>query len=89
MSAPKALRQPASLRLVSAAFLAFWCLIAAFPIFWIAVMSIKVPIGIGPAPQGFGNHSKHRTSVELEIASVYNMQVHCHKIKPLAKFRWR
>ncbi|MCB1313349.1 MAG: carbohydrate ABC transporter permease [Sedimentitalea sp.] len=44
MSAPKALRQPASLRLVSAAFLAFWCLIAAFPIFWIAVMSIKVPI---------------------------------------------
>ncbi len=41
---PKALRQPLSLRLSSAAFLAFWCLLAAFPIFWIAVMSFKVPI---------------------------------------------
>ncbi|MHA3979025.1 carbohydrate ABC transporter permease [Halovulum sp. GXIMD14794] len=43
-STPKALRQPLSLRLSSAAFLAFWCLLAAFPIFWIAVMSFKVPI---------------------------------------------
>lgn len=44
MSAPRALRQPLSLRLVSAAFLMFWCVIAAFPIVWIAVMSFKVPI---------------------------------------------
>ena len=44
MSTPRALRQPLSLRLVSAGFLIFWCLIAAFPIFWIAVMSFKVPI---------------------------------------------
>ncbi|MEO1314241.1 MAG: carbohydrate ABC transporter permease [Pseudomonadota bacterium] len=44
MSTPKALRQPLSLRVGSATVLAFWCLIAAFPIFWIAVMSFKTPV---------------------------------------------
>lgn len=44
MATPKALRQPVSLRLVSGAFLTLWCLIAAFPILWITVMSVKVPI---------------------------------------------
>lgn len=40
----RAMRQPLSLRLTSAGFLALWCLIAAFPIFWIAVMSFKAPV---------------------------------------------
>ncbi|WP_299897760.1 carbohydrate ABC transporter permease [uncultured Ruegeria sp.] len=40
----RALRQPLSLRLTSNIFLAFWCLIAAFPIFWIVVMSFKSPV---------------------------------------------
>ena len=40
----KALRQPAPLRILSNTFLAFWCLIAAFPIFWITVMSFKSPV---------------------------------------------
>ena len=44
MSTPKALQQPLSLRVGSAAFLIFWCFIAAFPIFWIAVMSFKTPV---------------------------------------------
>lgn len=44
MSGPKALQQPLMLRLFSGAFLAFWCLLAAFPIFWIAVMSFKAPV---------------------------------------------
>ena len=44
MSTPKALAQPLSLRITSAAFLSFWCLLAAFPIFWIAVLSFKEPI---------------------------------------------
>ncbi|MFN3169180.1 MAG: carbohydrate ABC transporter permease [Hyphomicrobiales bacterium] len=44
MSGPKALQQPLSLRVFSGAFLAFWCLLAAFPIFWIAVMSFKAPV---------------------------------------------
>lgn len=44
MSTPRALRQSFGLRFTSAAFLIFWCLFAAFPIFWIAVMSFKTPI---------------------------------------------
>ncbi|WP_170366150.1 carbohydrate ABC transporter permease [Ruegeria arenilitoris] len=40
----RALRQPLGLRLSSNLFLAFWCLVAAFPIFWIAVMSFKSPV---------------------------------------------
>lgn len=43
-STPKALRQPISLKLTSAGFLAFWCLLASFPLFWIAVMSFKTPV---------------------------------------------
>ena len=44
MSAPRALRQPLALRAASGGFLAFWCLLAAFPLFWIAVMSFKEPV---------------------------------------------
>ena len=44
MSTPRALRQPLALRLSSAGFLALWCLIAAFPLFWILVMSFKIPV---------------------------------------------
>ena len=44
MSDAKALRQPLALRLSSAAFLAFWCLLAAFPLLWIGVMSFKIPV---------------------------------------------
>ena len=40
----RALRQPTSLRIASGSFLALWCLIAAFPIFWITVMSFKSPV---------------------------------------------
>jgi len=38
------LRQPLSLRLSSYFFLIFWCIVAAFPIFWITVISVKLPI---------------------------------------------
>lgn len=40
----RALRQSFALRYGSGTFLALWCLIAAFPIFWIAVMSVKAPL---------------------------------------------
>lgn len=43
MSAPKALQRPWQLSLLSNGFLAFWCLVAAFPIVWIAIMSFKTP----------------------------------------------
>ena len=44
MSTPRALRRPLGLRLLTSGFLVFWLLLAAFPIFWIAVMSIKSPV---------------------------------------------
>ncbi len=44
MSTPRAMRQPLALKIGSGAFLAFWCLLAAFPIVWIAVMSFKSPV---------------------------------------------
>jgi multiple sugar transport system permease protein len=44
MTNARSLRQPLSLRLTSASFLVIWCLIAAFPIFWITIMSVKLPI---------------------------------------------
>ncbi len=40
----KAMRQSLGLRTASNAFLVFWCVIAAFPIFWITVMSFKSPV---------------------------------------------
>jgi multiple sugar transport system permease protein len=61
----RALRQPLSLRLTSNIFLAFWCLVAAFPIVWIAIMSVKSPVDaydsnalnviFGPATLATGN----------------------------------
>jgi trehalose/maltose transport system permease protein len=44
MSTNSIMRQPLALRISSSAFLIFWCVVAAFPIFWIAVMSVKEPI---------------------------------------------
>ncbi|MDU9004430.1 carbohydrate ABC transporter permease [Sedimentitalea todarodis] len=65
MSTPKALRQSVALRIGSASFLTFWCLLAAFPIFWILVMSFKSPVDafasnpldviFGPATRAEGN----------------------------------
>ena len=44
MSLPRALQPSASLKACAFGFLGFWCVIAAFPIFWITVMSLKDPI---------------------------------------------
>ena len=38
------IRQPIGLRFSSYFFLIFWCIVAAFPIFWITVMSVKLPV---------------------------------------------
>lgn len=44
MSTPLALRPSLPLRAASVAFTLAWCLVAAFPIFWITVMSFKEPV---------------------------------------------
>jgi trehalose/maltose transport system permease protein len=61
----KATAQPMSLKIASGMFLAFWCLLAAFPIVWIAIMSVKSPrdafaasawdVITGPATRAAGN----------------------------------
>ena len=56
-----ALRQPLSLKVASNGFLVFWCLIAAFPIVWIAVMSFKTPFDAfdsNPFRVVFGPHTR-------------------------------
>ncbi|MGI9487677.1 MAG: carbohydrate ABC transporter permease [Geminicoccaceae bacterium] len=77
MSTPKALRQPLALRLGSAGFLAFWCLLAAFPLFWIGVMSFKIPVDsfasnplsviFGPATRAAG---KGLSIIDIVIGAV-------------------
>ncbi|QUJ75441.1 carbohydrate ABC transporter permease [Sulfitobacter albidus] len=61
----KAMRQSLGLRLASGSFLVFWCILAAFPIFWITVMSFKSPVDafadspldviMGPVTRAGGN----------------------------------
>ncbi len=65
MSTPRAFRQSTALRFSSAGFLTIWCLIAAFPIFWIAVMSFKEPIDAfssNPLSVIFGPATRERGS---------------------------
>tara|TARA_Y100001968_G_scaffold100459_1_gene90393 strand:- start:489 stop:1625 length:1137 start_codon:yes stop_codon:yes gene_type:complete len=40
----KSLKQSFGLQLTSSFFVFLWCLIASFPIFWITIMSIKLPV---------------------------------------------
>ena len=44
MALPAALRPSLALKSLAIGSVAFWCLIAAFPIFWISVMSLKHPV---------------------------------------------
>ena len=44
MTHARSLDQPLALKLVSGAGLALWVLVAAFPLFWIAAMSFKLPL---------------------------------------------
>jgi len=44
VNATRALRQPFSLRLATGFFISFWVLLALFPLFWIGVMSFRLPV---------------------------------------------
>ena len=65
----KSLRQSLSLQLTSSFFVFLWCLIASFPIFWITIMSIKLPVDAfssNPITVIFGPlTSQERTSISL------------------------
>ena len=65
----KSLKQSLSLQLTSSFFVFLWCLIASFPIFWITIMSIKLPVDAfssNPITVIFGPlTSQERSSVSL------------------------
>ncbi len=44
MTTARALQMPTGLRVANGAFVAFWLLLAIFPLFWILVMSFKIPV---------------------------------------------
>ena len=44
MATARALQMPPGLRVANAAFVSFWLLLAIFPLFWIAIMSFKIPV---------------------------------------------
>ena len=44
MPAPRALKPSLPLKALAFGWLGVWCLVAAFPIFWITVMSVKHPV---------------------------------------------
>ncbi len=91
----RALRQPLSLRLTSNIFLAFWCLVAAFPIVWIAIMSVKSPVDaydsnalnviFGPATLATGN-GLSVLDIILGIAVIWGAAMVVTKVLP-AKIR--
>ena len=65
----KSLKQSLGLQLTSSFFVFLWCLIASFPIFWITIMSIKLPVDAfssNPITVIFGPlTSQERTSISL------------------------
>ena len=71
----KSLRQSLSLELTSSFFVFLWCLIASFPIFWITIMSIKLPVDAfssNPITVIFGPlTSQERTSISLNELIIF------------------
>ena len=75
----KSLRQSLSLQLTSSFFVFLWCLIASFPIFWIAIMSIKLPVDAfssNPITVIFGPlTSQERTSISLNELIILSLLI--------------
>ena len=75
----KSLRQSLSLQLTSSFFVFLWCLIASFPIFWITIMSIKLPVDAfssNPITVIFGPlTSQERTSISLNEFIILSLLV--------------
>ena len=75
----KSLRQSLSLQLTSSFFVFLWCLIASFPIFWITIMSIKLPVDAfssNPITVIFGPlTSQERTSISLNELIILSLLI--------------
>ena len=87
MSQARVLQPPRSLRLLGFCFLGFWCLIAAFPIFWITVMSLKDPIDAfssNPFVVIFGNATRE-TGIGLSAFGTAAIALACYLAWRVAK----
>ena len=75
----KSLRQSLSLQLTSSFFVFLWCLIASFPILWITIMSIKLPVDAfssNPITVIFGPlTSQERTSISLNELIILSLLI--------------
>ena len=75
----KSLKQSLSLQLTSSFFVFLWCLIASFPIFWITIMSIKLPVDAfssNPITVIFGPlTSQERTSISLNELIILSLLI--------------
>ena len=75
----KSLKQSLSLQLTSSFFVFLWCLIASFPIFWITIMSIKLPVDAfssNPITVIFGPlTSQERSSVSLNDLIILSLLI--------------
>ena len=75
----KSLRQSLSLQLTSSFFVLLWCLIASFPIFWITIMSIKLPVDAfssNPITVIFGPlTSQERASISLNELIILSLLI--------------
>ena len=75
----KSLRQSLSLQLTSSFFVFLWCFIASFPIFWITIMSIKLPVDAfssNPITVIFGPlTSQERASISLNELIILSLLI--------------
>ena len=75
----KSLKQSLSLQLTSSFFVFLWCLIASFPIFWITIMSIKLPVDAfssNPITVIFGPlTSQERSSLSLNDLIILSLLI--------------
>ena len=75
----KSLKQSLSLQLTSSFFVFLWCLIASFPILWITIMSIKLPVDAfssNPITVIFGPlTSQERASISLNELIILSLLI--------------
>ena len=75
----KSLKQSLGLQLTSSLFVFLWCLIASFPIFWITIMSIKLPVDAfssNPITVIFGPlTSQERASISLNELIILSLLI--------------
>ena len=81
MSFLDASNQPFALKAISTLFILVWCLIACFPLLWITIMSLKLPLDafdsnffnvlVGPVTLQFKNGVSIASFLAITLFSLY------------------